>query len=143
MMPVVTPTILLIDDDPLVGQLVEMLVETFKEGTYRVEHEMTYAGGLARLLAGNYVLCLLDYRLRDGDGLELLRQAKARQCATPIIFLTGDTREETDLAAMKGGAADFVTKDDLKPERFERAIAYAIKTAKARADLQKMKNPGA
>lgn len=136
--------ILLIDDDPLVAQLVTMLVAAFKEGAYTVEHDKTYASGLAKLLGGGFALCLLDYRLGDGNGLDLLREAKARQCPTPIILLTGDTREETDLAAMDGGASDFITKGDLKPERFERAVAYAIKTAKARAELQaKRATPGA
>jgi CheY-like chemotaxis protein len=128
--------ILLIDDDPLVAQLIGMLVPTFRGGTYTLDHATDYAGGLARLLQGSYALCLLDYRLGDGDGLQLLREAKARQCPTPIILLTGDTREEIDLAAMEGGAADFITKHDFKPETFERAVDYAIKTAKARAELQ-------
>lgn len=136
--------ILLIDDDPLVAQLVTMLVATFKEGSFVVEHDKTYAGGLSKLVGGGYALCLLDYRLGDGDGLELLREAKARHCLTPIILLTGDTREETDLAAMEGGASDFINKGELKAERFERAVAYAIKTAKARAELQaKRTAPGA
>ncbi len=131
--------ILLIDDDPLVAQLVGMLVATFKENAYTVEHAASYAAGLARLLSGNFALCLLDYRLPDGDGLALLREATAQQCPTPVILLTGDNREETDLAAMESGASDFITKAELKPERFEQAIAYAIKTAKARAELKARK----
>ncbi len=127
--------ILLIDDDPLVGQLIGMFVAAFQQGPATLEHVSDYAGGLARLLTGDYALCLLDYRLGDGDGLQLLREAKAQQCPTPIILLTGDTREETDLAAMEGGAADFIMKRDLKPDHLERAIDYAIKTAQARHAL--------
>jgi DNA-binding response OmpR family regulator len=128
--------ILLIDDDPLVAQLVGMIVGAFREKSYALEHVSDYAGGLQRLLDGSYALCLLDYRLGDGDGLQLLREAKAKECYTPIILLTGDDREETDLAAMEGGASDFIIKSDLKPELLERAIDYAIKTAKARAQLR-------
>lgn len=127
-----SPKLLLIDDDPLVAQLITMLVATFKEQSYTVEHMPNYAGGLQRLLTGSYALCLLDYRLGDGDGLQLLREAKSQKCETPIILITGDTREETDLAAMEGGAADFINKGDVKPDLLERAIDYAIKTAKAR-----------
>jgi DNA-binding response OmpR family regulator len=127
--------ILLIDDDPLVAQLIGMLVGKFQATRYALDHAADYASGLQRLLAGRYALCLLDYRLGDGDGLQLLREAKAKQCLTPIILLTGDTREETDIAAMENGAADFITKSSFKPETLERAIDYAIKTAAARAEL--------
>ena len=127
--------ILLIDDDPLVAQLMGMLVEKFSE-PYALEPVADYAGGLQRLLSGDYALCLLDYRLGTGDGLELLREAKAKQCPTPVILLTGDTREETDLAAMEGGAADFIIKRDLKPDTLERRVAYAITTAEALHQLQ-------
>ena len=123
--------ILLIDDDPLVAQLIGMLIEKFSDETFSLEHASDYAGGLAQLLTGHYALCLLDYRLGTGDGLELLREAKAQQCPTPVILLTGDTREETDLAAMESGAADFIIKRDLKPDALERAVSYAIKTAEA------------
>jgi DNA-binding response OmpR family regulator len=136
--------ILLIDDDPLVAQLIGMFVGTFRTASYDLDHSPDYTGGLQRLLTGGYALCLLDYRLGEGDGLQLLREAKSKQCPTPIILLTGDTREETDLAAMEGGAADFIAKRDLKPEALERAVAYAIKTAKARNELlAKTKKPGA
>ena len=137
--------ILLIDDDPLVAQLIGMLVEKFRGEPFVVEHAADYTGGLQRLLGGGYALCLLDYRLGTGDGLELLREAKAKQCPTPIILLTGDTREETDLAAMEGGAADFIIKRDLKPDALERAIDYAIKTAEALNKLRaktKKSEPG-
>ncbi len=130
------PKILLIDDDPLVAQLIGMLVGAFRGTAYTLEHAPDYAGGLERLLTGNYALCLLDYRLGDGDGLELLRNAKARECPTPIILLTGDSREEIDLAAMESGAADFICKQDFKPDSFEQAVDYAIKTEAARKQLR-------
>ena len=134
--------ILLIDDDPLVAQLIGMLVEKFQGEPFIVDHAADYAGGLQRLLGRTYALCLLDYRLGTGDGLELLREAKAKECPTPIILLTGDTHEETDLAAMEGGAADFIVKRDLKPDGLERAIDYAIKTAEALNQLRaKPKKP--
>lgn len=138
------PKLLLIDDDTLVGQLVTMLVAAFKETSFTVDHVRDYAGGLQKLIGGGYALCLLDYRLGDGDGLQLLREAKAKKCSTPIILLTGDNREETDEAAMEGGAADFIVKSDLKPESLERSIDYAIKTAAARQKAEgKSKGPAA
>ncbi len=135
--------ILLIDDDALVAQLVTMLVGAFRDNVYVVEHAVDYNGGLQRLLSGSYALCLLDYRLASGDGLQLLREAKARNCPTPVILLTADGREETDVAAMAAGAADFINKSELKPEPFERAVHYAIKTAEAHHRLLAAQKGGA
>ena len=99
--------ILLIDDDPLVGQLLGMLVATFQEAPSTLEHVRDYAGGLEHLLSGAYAVCLLDYRLGEGDGLQLLKEATTRHCPTPIIFLTGDSREETDIAAAPKSLLEF------------------------------------
>jgi len=122
------------------------IVPVLVQGLQRLEYRgydscgvAVYAGGLQRLLTGSYALCLLDYRLGDGDGLQLLAEAKAQKCATPIILITGDTREETDLAAMEGGAADFINKGDVKADVLERAIDYAIKTAQTLQQLHAAK----
>lgn len=135
--------ILLIDDDSLTGQLVGMLVAAFRGESYTLDHVMEAGVGLERLMSGAYALCLLDYQLGSGNGLEILRAAKAQQCPTPVIMLTGDSREETDLAAMEGGAADFINKRDLKPDALERAVDYAIKTAKVWNQLQAAKKAAA
>lgn len=137
--------ILLIDDDPMIAQLIGMLVSKFHGEQYTVDHSADYESGLTRLLNGSYALCILDYHLGTSDGLQLLREAKDWKCSTPIILLTGDTREETDLAAMDGGASDFINKGDLKPDAFERAVEYAIKTADAVNQLrakQRLAGPG-
>jgi DNA-binding response OmpR family regulator len=133
--------ILLIDDDPLVAQLIGMVVGAFRGDTFAMDHVTSYAEGLQRLMSGHYVVCLLDYRLADRNGLELLREAKSRNCPTPIILLTADDREETDIAAMQGGAADFINKRDLKPEGLERSVDYAIKTAAALNELMAKSKP--
>ncbi|MSU71098.1 MAG: hypothetical protein EXS43_01990 [Opitutus sp.] len=61
--------ILLVDDDPLIAQLVGMLVPVFRGDPFTVEHVLDYDNGLKRLLSGTHALCLLDYHLGAGDGL--------------------------------------------------------------------------
>lgn len=121
--------ILLIDDDATMAELVGFMVGAFRRERFVMEHRASFEAGLRSLVGGDYVLCLLDYNLGDRNGLELLREAKAQQCLTPIILLTGDTNEETDLAAMEGGAVDFLEKIDLTARMLERAVRYALKMA--------------
>ena len=128
--------ILLIDDDATIAELVGFMVGAFRREHFVVEHRASFAEGLQSLLGGDYVLCLLDYHLGERNGLELLREAKAQHCPTPVILLTGDSNEETDVAAMEGGAVDFLEKIDLTPRMLERTVRYALKMAAALAQLQ-------
>src|ERR1700694_708677 len=83
---------------------------------------------------------LFDYRLGEGDGLELLRQALARGCKAPIILLTGNDDWETDVQAMKGGAADYLVKGHFDAQLLERSIRYAIERKRAKEELLEYAN---
>jgi diguanylate cyclase (GGDEF)-like protein len=130
--------ILLIDDDPAIAEMLALLVAGFRRGPFVLDYVADYATGLQRLLSGSCALCLLDYHLGSRNGLELLREARAARCPTPIILLTGTGEDETDLAAMDGGAADYLEKRELTPHGLERAICYALETAGAMAQLQEI-----
>ena len=130
--------ILLIDDDPAIAGVIQVLVSGFRRGPFTLEHAASYAAGLQSLLSGDFAICLLDYHLGARDGLELLREAKAAGCATPVIVLTGSSHEETDLAAMDSGAADFMDKSELSLHGLERALCYAMEMAEAMAKLREM-----
>jgi signal transduction histidine kinase len=84
-----------------------------------------------------YHVCLLDYQLGLHTGLEFLKEAKARDFGTPIIFLTGRGEYRVDVEGMKGGAADYLTKEELTAPVLERSIRYTIERARAREALQK------
>jgi two-component system response regulator ChvI len=55
-------------------------------------------------------LILLDWRLSDMNGLEVLCELRRRAIATPVIFLTGFADEALEEAALAAGAADFIQK---------------------------------
>ena len=61
--------VLVIDDDRLQFRLLQAHFKNFQRGTYELEWAETYEDGLARLLAGDYAVCLLDFRLGERDGL--------------------------------------------------------------------------
>jgi two-component system, OmpR family, response regulator ChvI len=55
-------------------------------------------------------LILLDWRMTDMNGLEVLCELRRRGIATPVIFLTGFADEALEEAALAAGAADFIQK---------------------------------
>ncbi len=121
------PKVLLIDDDRLQFRLTHELFRTFQNERYELEWVSTYAAGLSRLVTGHYAVCLLDYQLRDGDGLQLMREAVTLGCRTPIVFLTAEATDRIDRAAMDAGALDYLVKCEITPRLLERSIRYANK----------------
>ncbi len=69
-----------------------------------------------------YDVIILDYMLGRGDGLEWLREFKARRNCPPIVFLTGAGNEVIAVRAMKFGADDYLRKQELTRERFLNSI---------------------
>lgn len=130
--------LLLIDDDRLQHRIVQQMVKNFRGAPLELESAETYAAGLKKLLSGKYAVCLLDYRLGERDGLMLLREALEARCETPIIFLTADTSEEVDLAALEAGASDYLVKNEITPRLLERAIRYALKLGQTLSQLRQL-----
>jgi len=86
---------------------------------------------------GSHDVCLLDYRLGERTGLELLREVQALGVDIPVILLTGRGSFELDIEAMELGAFDYLEKADITPALLERSIRYAIENHRARAALSK------
>lgn len=122
-----TKRILLIDDDRMQFRLTQQHFKTFRSATYDLEWAATYEEGIEKLLAGGYAACLLDYQLGPRDGLTLIREAIARGCRVPIIFLTAESGENVDIAAMNAGALDYLVKGEISSRTLERSLRYALK----------------
>jgi len=122
-----TKRILLIDDDRMQFRLTQQHFKAFRSAVYELEWAATYEEGIEKLMAGGYVACLLDYQLGPRDGLTLIREAIARGCRVPIIFLTAESGENVDIAAMNAGALDYLVKGEISSRTLERSLRYALK----------------
>lgn len=118
--------ILLIDDDEDSFLITRGLLSQIKVVSYELQWVSTYEAGLAALREARHDACLLDYRLGARNGLDVLRDAIAEGCRTPIIMLTSEGDREIDFQAMKAGAADFMDKGSLDASRLERSIRFAV-----------------
>ena len=122
-----TRKILLIDDDRLQFRLTQAHVKSFHTDLYELDWAATYEEGIVRLLSGDYAACLLDYQLGERDGLQLIREAIAQGCRTPIVFLTAETADRVNIEAMNAGALDYLVKGEITPRMIERSLRYALK----------------
>ena len=103
------PTVLLVEDDPIICEVVRELLDL--QG-YTVEWATDGAAGLERLAAGDVDLVLLDLMLPDVDGLELCRLVRATEddIHLPVIMLTAAAGEGRRHAGFEAGADDYLTK---------------------------------
>jgi two-component system response regulator FixJ len=87
--------------------------------------------------------CLVtDLRMPDIDGVELLRQLRAREAMLPAIVVTGHGDVQMAVEAMKNGALDFIEKpfsDDMLIESIRRAVEQASSDRDAAANEMRMK----
>jgi PAS domain S-box-containing protein/putative nucleotidyltransferase with HDIG domain len=130
--------VLLIEDDEDDYIITRDHLAEIKTPQFHIDWVATYTAGLELLEAGQHEVCLVDYRLGERDGLELLREAIARGCQTPIIILTGQGDHEVDVAAMKAGAADYVYKGRIDAQLLERIIRHAIERKQAEIKLRRL-----
>lgn len=130
--------VLLIDDDQEDCLLLQKLLERVKGARYNVQSETSYGEGLRHLLGGENEVCLVDYQLGVRNGIELLREARARGYSQPIILLTGASESEIDIQALQAGADDYVSKNHLQGELLHRIIRYAIERKKAEHERERL-----
>jgi two-component system NtrC family response regulator len=124
--------ILLVDDDPI-------LRETFSALMRRLGHTLYWAGSIEQgrltLARERLDVVLLDLRLPDGYGLDLLPDVKAAMGAPEVIIVTGQEDPEGAAIAIKSGAWDYIQKP-LTPNRvtlpLTRALEYRAQKAARR-----------
>jgi signal transduction histidine kinase len=127
--------VLIADDDEDDYILTRDLLLRIGRPPFHLDWSPSYEGALEAIERNQHDVYLFDYHLGHADGLELLREALARGCKAPIILLTGNDNWETDVEAMKAGAADYLVKGQLDARLLERSIRYALERTRAQAEL--------
>ncbi|MBV8883372.1 MAG: PAS domain S-box protein, partial [Chroococcidiopsidaceae cyanobacterium CP_BM_RX_35] len=128
--------VLLVDDDEDDYVLTRDWFFEIRSARFELEWVASYDTALEAITRNQHDVYLLDYRLGDRNGLELLQQAVANGCKAPIILLTGRGDHEIDLEAMKAGAADYLEKGQLGAYALERSIRYAIERKRSEQKIR-------
>jgi two-component system copper resistance phosphate regulon response regulator CusR len=108
--------ILVIEDDPTVGQFVKRGLE---EQRWGVDLVADGEEGERWARSETYDLIILDMRLPGKSGLEVLRSIRARGFERPVLVLTAQDAVDAKVQTLRAGADDYVTK----PFAFEELLA--------------------
>ena len=106
-------TILLVEDDKTFIQILQGFL--VKHG-HEVDAKNCIKDAVTAIEKKEYELILLDYRLPDGIGMDLIKLLKSRNIKTPIIVITSFNDIRTAVNALKMGAFDYITKPVIPDE---------------------------
>ena len=126
-------TVLVIDDDDVMRQKFKRMISAH----YDVVEAESGESAKALLAHTKYDCVLLDYRLADMDGIELIETiSPTNDAPIPIIMITSMDDEKLVVQAMRKGAYDYINKSKLQPEYLHTIIAAGIKWAEVESKLK-------
>ena len=100
-------SILVIDDESVICDACRLVLA---EKGHAVDSCLTGTAGLRAIERGTYNIILLDMKLPDIDGTEILKTVRGKTPAPCVIVMTGYSTMSNALQAMKLGAADYLAK---------------------------------
>jgi PAS domain S-box-containing protein len=130
-------SVLLIEDDEDDYLILLRMFEEVRGRKYRVDWADSFQAGLEAVRRCEHDVYLLDHRMGERSGIELLETVFAEGCAAPVIFLTACGDYDLDVRAMRAGASDYLVKGQFTPQLLERSIRYAIERKKVEDELRR------
>ncbi len=121
--------VLVVDDERSIRNVIK--IHFRRQGIYCDTAASMYEA-LKKIEEEPFDLFVLDLKLPDGDGIQILREAKERHPNSVVLMITAYGTVEKAVEAMKLGAFDFITKP-FKISDFNTLVEMALK----QVDLQK------
>ena len=125
--------ILILDDEPNIGSSLRLILE--REG-YAVTIARTVAE--AKAAADRADALLVDVRLPDGSGIDLLRQLRERDHSAPAIMISGHATIADAVEATRAGAFDFLEKP-LSRDKVLLSIKNALEQTSLRRENERLR----
>jgi DNA-binding NtrC family response regulator len=130
--------IALVEDDPLIRR---WLVRVLEKAGHRV---VAFSAGqeLLRELPEELDVVCLDLGLEGLGGMEILRILREQASEVSVIVVTGETRPEVIVEAMRGGAYDYLVKP-LEAEQVLQSVGRAAERQRLRREVKALRGGGA
>ena len=126
--------LLLVDDDPFVTNI---LTKQLNDRGFTEINVARNGDECLEQLNGNDVV-ILDHLLIEENGIDLLRQIKAKSPDLPVIFLSGQEFITVAIKSLKYGAFDYIEKSKLNIDKLTQVIGLAIDHQKYIQKLKRM-----
>ena len=114
--------VLVVDDEPAVRQI---MAAHIKQAGYEVDQAASATEATAKLTRGNFDVALCDIQMPDGNGIDLVKSARASGIETTFVMVTAFASTETAIEALRAGATDYITKP-LRTEELLHRLAQIV-----------------
>ncbi|PZD75108.1 Phytochrome-like protein cph1 [Acaryochloris thomasi RCC1774] len=128
--------VLLVEDDEDDYLLIRDLLSEVPEQRFQLDWVKTFSEAADQIQRQPYSVYLVDYRLGEQNGLELMALVNQQDAPAPEIILSGQGDRNLDITALKSGAADYLDKADLQASLLEHYIRASIERNRAQLALQ-------
>jgi len=112
--------ILVIEDE---ARIAELVGAALRHAGFAIDHCASAADGIAAIELTPYDAVVLDLGLPDGDGLDVLRAARAKRSNLPVLILTARDAVEDRVAGLDAGSDDYLVKPFAMTELVSRVRA--------------------
>jgi DNA-binding NtrC family response regulator len=127
--------VLVVDDERNIRALVTRVLA---QDQIEVQGAGTGKDGLQMVDEVSPDVVLLDLRLPDMDGMDVLRTVRSRHPEVGVIIITGFGQIQSAVEAMKAGASDYLEKPFEHLEKLRLAVARALEEVKAKREIQRL-----
>jgi DNA-binding NtrC family response regulator len=124
--------ILIVDDEPFNLDLLEQELADLGYSSERAANGKQALEKIARL---EPALVLLDYRMPEMNGIDVLREIRQRQPDLPVVMITAYGTIDIAVQAVKAGADDFVTKP-FDPDHLAVVVKKALERTQLKQDIE-------
>ena len=118
-----SPKILVIEDDQALSRMIQT---NLRRLGFHTEGVSDGAEAIDWIVKNAITLALLDYRLPDMSGEQVIKALAKRQRTVPFIVITGHGDEKVAVEMMKLGARDYLVKDTAFLDRLSRAVERTV-----------------
>lgn len=122
--------LLVVDDEK---GFVQVLAKRLAKRGIRVVQAYSGSQGIRLLRRSDFDVALLDLKMEDMDGIEILKIFKKMDPDMPVIMLTGHGSEKASIEGLRHGAFDYLTKPHDLSELVAK-INLAVRQSKARKE---------
>lgn len=118
--------VLLIDDDEDDYLIIKKTFQQIQDSPFVLEWVASYEKAKQLILADKHDVYLIDYRLGEHNGLELLQFAGPENRSQPFILLTGVGNESVEWKSLELAASDYLVKGAFNAQLLSRTLYYAL-----------------
>jgi two-component system, sensor histidine kinase and response regulator len=127
--------VLVIDDDAVDRMTV---IRAFNGADFQTEisEAIDCKTGIALAVSHQFDCIFIDYRLPDGNGVELLQKLREQGIRSPIVSLTGQNDDQIAVELMKAGASDYLSKAQISPAQLRQVFQNVLRVHNAEVALE-------